>query len=262
MAKNSPKSLSEESLRAEFQKKKLNNTDIFFYTRTDSTNTRAKIYADGGAEKKNAVFLSLGQSAGRGRRGRSFDSEEGAGLYISFLTYPESPTLDVAKITAHAVVALCKTIEELTPLKPKIKWVNDVLVGRKKLAGILTEGKICESGDSLAYAISGIGVNFKNRAFGGELSKIATSIEGECGIFPDLFSFASRLAELYFSENDSLLSDYRDRLISVGEVVTVTKILGESYPAKILGVTDSFALSVEGEKGKEELISAEVSIKL
>ena len=48
----------------------------------------------------------------------------------------------------------------------------------------------------------------------------------------------------------------------MGEVVTVTKILGESYPAKILGVTDSFALSVEGEKGKEELISAEVSIKL
>ena len=262
MDKNPLSPFTEESLRAEIQKKKLHNTDIFFYPLTDSTNTRAKIHADTSAEKRNAIFLALGQSAGRGRRGRSFDSEAGAGLYISFLSYPEKPTLDAARITAHAAVALCKTLEEFTPLDPKIKWVNDVLIEDRKLAGILTEGKIRESGDSFDYVVCGIGVNFKKRDFDGELSKIATSIESECGIVPDLFAFAARLAELYFSETDTLLSDYRERLTSVGKMVTVTRILGESYPAKILGVTDSFALAVESEKGKEELISAEVSIKL
>ena len=259
MDKTDGLSPSAKGLKEAFANKNLHNTDLFFYELTDSTNTRARLFAEAAEKKRNAVFIALGQSAGRGRRGRSFDSEAGAGLYISFLSFPKKPTLDAAKITAHAAVALSRAVEELTPLAPKIKWVNDLYANGRKLAGILTEGKT-EDG-SFSYVICGIGVNFKKRVFPPELCGIATSIEEECGSCPDIFEFAARLAELYFEENENLLSDYRERLCWIGDTVTVTKILGDSYGAKILGVTDSFSLLVESERGKEELISAEVSVK-
>ena len=86
--------------------------EIHFYECTDSTNTRAKEWAKQSAEKRPAVFIANEQSAGRGRLGRSFVSERGAGIYMSILTYPDESGADATEATARA---LCRKNPALPP---------------------------------------------------------------------------------------------------------------------------------------------------
>ena len=99
---------------------------IFEYELTDSTNTRAKEYARCDRAEMPAVFIADEQSAGRGRRGRSFDSAKGAGLYMSILFRPSAEFDDAAKITVRAAVAASRAISELSGVEVGIKWVNDI----------------------------------------------------------------------------------------------------------------------------------------
>ena len=86
---------------------------IFFYPETDSTNLRAREYAKENPGE-SAIFIADCQSAGRGRRGRSFVSNRGAGIYISFLIYPEEKASDATQMTAKAAVALARAVEHST----------------------------------------------------------------------------------------------------------------------------------------------------
>ena len=106
---------------------------IFFYDETDSTNTRAIEYAKSLQEKEAAVFIANCQSAGRGRRGRSFVSNRGAGIYISFLTFPKESGERATHATAGAAVCVARAVEALCSCKVQIKWVNDLYLGAKKL---------------------------------------------------------------------------------------------------------------------------------
>lgn len=237
----------------------INGIKIFNYGITDSTNQRAKEYATGENPHFPAVFIAEEQSAGRGRRGRSFDSARGGGLYISFLFRTEKG-FDAAEITFGAAVKLCRVIESVSGLKPGIKWVNDIFVGGKKLAGILAEG----AGLDLKCAICGIGINLYHREFPGELADIATTLEGECGRRVDKELFAKRLIEEFFKPEvrEEMLEEYRSRSVVIGKRVEVRKILGEIYSATVLEIADDGALVVERDGGvRERLISAEVSVK-
>ena len=253
-----------EKIRAKIKDARLKDIQIFAYGITDSTNTRAREYAEGDWQGEPAVFIADGQSRGRGRRGRAFDSSLGDGLYISFLFRPEGKGLDGTALTVRAAVDVCHALSECTGLSAEIKWVNDIFVGEKKLAGILCEGQMRSEDGGLEYAVCGIGINLNKRQFPRELCDIATTVEDEVGIRPDRELLAARLTERFFRGTaEPLIEEYRRLSLVPGRSITVRRISGEVFSAVALDVTDRGGLLVMREDGtREELISAEVSVKI
>ena len=236
---------------------------VFLYDEIGSTNDEAKRYAKDGFSE-NAIFVAARQTGGRGRLGRSFSSDEG-GLYISYLLHPRLRAEDATMMTVYAAVALSEVLEKSTALKPKIKWVNDVYAGQKKLAGILTEGQALANGE-LAYAVVGIGVNVWKREFPEELRGIATDIESECGERISIGDLALRLSEriLRFEEatRDDYMDKYRDYSLVIGKRLTVISADG-SYEAEAVSIDDSGALTVRTDDGRlTRLFTGEVSVRL
>ena len=238
--------------------------NIIKYECTDSTNTRAKEYAKMQDAKFPTVFIADEQTAGRGRMGRSFDSARGAGLYITFLFKPEEKGIDGAKITIRAAVSLAIAIEKAFGVCPKIKWINDIILNEKKLAGILTEGAV-DSNGNFEYAVCGMGINLLSRIFPDEIRDIVTTVEDATGTRPNKEIFEKLLIDEFFTSRDDseIIREYRKRSSVIGKNVKVNRISGEFFFAKAIDVTDSGALTVETEDGnREDLISAEVSIRI
>ena len=238
---------------------------IIVYKTIDSTNTQAKLSAENG-QYKNAVFIASAQTAGRGRLGRSFISEEGKGLYLSILLGgPFAPDFAVSFTTYMAVIA-ARCIEKLSGTNPQIKWVNDVYLGGKKLAGILTEGKADESSDALSYAVVGIGINLLKQEFDTEVKSIATTLEDECGKRVDVNTLAAMIVKEFF-ENISLAGtteiakEYKSRSFLIGERVNVVKPT-ETYEALVTDITDKCELVLGLPDGSQEVLSTgEVSVR-
>ena len=235
---------------------------IIKYEITDSTNTRAKEYAKSAGAQMPALFIADGQTAGRGRRGRSFDSEGGAGLYMSILFRPDAECCDAAKITVLAAVSVCRAIRHLTGAEVGIKWVNDIYFDDKKLAGILTEGEIANCG-GFSYAVCGIGVNLLSRDFPAELSGRVTTLEDISGVRVNRDGLAEKICEEFFAgwDFEDVIKEYRSFSILSGKRALMRRISGESFFATVLDITDDGALLVLRDDGvREELISAEVSV--
>ena len=250
-----------KNMKAAFSEK-LPETKLFAYEAVDSTNTEAKLYASA-AEDKRAFFVAEEQRAGRGRKGRSFSSDKG-GLYLSYSFSPSLECSEAIKLTLFAAVALCETVFEFTGVMPKIKWVNDVFLGGKKLAGILTEGEFSDNGSDFKYAVVGIGVNLLKGNFEGDLEKIATDLESETKVRVDIAEFAAslarRLTQFESVPKEEYIKKYKELSVATGKVVTVKSPEG-SYKAKALDVMDNGALLVELDGGeRRELFSAEISI--
>ncbi len=258
--------LNENDLRRALANEGLRDEDISLavYGVTDSTNQRAKEYAEKCNTPTPVVLIADCQSAGRGRLGRSFLSKGGAGIYMSLLVFPELMAHDAVRLTAYAAVAAARAIEALTPLKTGIKWVNDIYVGEKKLAGILTEGNVNPDG-TLKYAVIGIGIN-THKTDRGELAGIATDIESECGMRIDRARLAARIAKELLSRLDGLLDssiveEYRSRSMLIGRRVRVIKA-SEEYDALVTDITDTCELAVQREGATEVLSTGEVSLKI
>ena len=152
-----------------------------YYDTIDSTNLEAKRLAHAGA--KNFTVVSAGeQTAGRGRSGHSWISPEGVSVATSMLIYPEGIAMDhLPRLTILAGVSVAEAVEELYDLATQIKWPNDVLIGGKKICGILTE---LEADKGVAEnVVVGIGVNVHHRKddFAPEIRDMATSLDLELG---------------------------------------------------------------------------------
>lgn len=234
---------------------------IVFYDLTDSTNTRAREYAKANPqEKETVVFIANGQTAGRGRLGRSFVSEEGAGIYLTLLTYPDSSGVDATAATTRAAICLARAIESVCDCDIKIKWVNDLYLGGKKLAGILTEGEMGENG-KIAYQIIGMGINVYKTAISDGISAIATSLEAQCNCVPDRSVLAARIIAQLLSFHGDCYSEYKSRSFIIGKKVTVIK-LAESYEAEVVDINPDFSLTVEHKGMTERLFTGEISLKI
>ena len=132
------------------------NFQIERYGTVASTNDILREKARAGAPA-GIVAVAERQTAGRGRMGRSFLSEEG-GLYMSLLLRPSGSAADAMRITAQAAIAVALAIEKHTGEAAAIKWVNDIYQGGKKVCGILAEGQI--GVDGMDFIILGIGIIF------------------------------------------------------------------------------------------------------
>ena len=251
--------LNREKIVEELIKIGINPPKIVFYEKTDSTNTRAKEYAEATDIRETVVFIANSQTAGRGRRGRSFVSNEGAGIYISILTYPTEDGFDATKTTAEAAVSLCRAVESLCPCEVKIKWVNDLFLGGKKLAGILTEGKVLSDG-KIAYSVVGMGINVYKNAISDEISTIATSIESELNYAPDRSCLAAVIIKEFLNRGDCH-NEYKARSVVIGRDVTVVK-LNESYPARVIDINPDYSLLINRDGEEERLFTGEISLRL
>ena len=140
-------------------KTKIIGQKTFYFPEIESTNQYAKkIVAD--KIEEGTVVVSDVQTKGRGRKNRGWSSPKG-GLWFSVILYPNIPPERGMLITMTASVSVAQAIEEITGLRPVIKWPNDLLVNGKKVCGILTE--LDAEIDKINYSIVGIGINVNNK---------------------------------------------------------------------------------------------------
>lgn len=223
-----------------------------------STNDLVKDMALHGAAEGVTLIVDR-QTDGRGRLGRSFHSPEG-GLYLSTLLRPtdQSP----GQITCCAAVAAARAIESLCDAKIYLKWVNDLYLNGRKLAGILAEGVFAPDG-TLAAVVLGVGINVGAMDFPPELVSIATSLgnEGYSLAREDLAAAFLNQWEIVFAD-PAAMDEYRRRNLVIGRQVTVAQG-NRTYPATAEAVTDEGHLVVRDQNNDlHEVSSGEVSVKL
>jgi BirA family transcriptional regulator, biotin operon repressor / biotin---[acetyl-CoA-carboxylase] ligase len=157
---------------------KLFGKRFYHFFKTDSTNRVGMELAFAG-EEEGAVILAEEQTAGRGRAGRKWHSEQGTGIYVTLLLRPRISPVQAPLLTMLAGLSLHSAILAQTGLNAELKWPNDILVQGKKLGGILTEMHAEPS--QVRFVIVGIGLNVNQEKFPPELSSMATSLRKESG---------------------------------------------------------------------------------
>jgi BirA family biotin operon repressor/biotin-[acetyl-CoA-carboxylase] ligase len=177
---NAPDRLLADDLLARLDHVQTIGRDIRVFQETTSTNDVVEKLARDGVNEGVVVFAEA-QSKGRGRLGRKWLSPPGKGLWFSVLLRPALRPQAATQLTVASATALRRAIAAQTGLNPEIKWPNDILLGQRKVAGILTELKA--ELDRVNYLILGIGVdvNLSPSDFPPDLSKTATSLSAELG---------------------------------------------------------------------------------
>ena len=239
---------------------------LYWYDSTDSTNLRLKELAKAGAPQGTVVAAGH-QSAGRGRLGRSFHSPQNLGLYLSVLLRPGCRPEQLMHLTCAAAVAVCNGIEALTGIRPGVKWINDLVLSRRKLGGILTELAIDQKTGLVDYAIVGIGINCLHTPadFPQELADIATSFRQE-GVDAEPAALAAGLITALsqldlFGEKAAIMAQYRADCITLGKSIIICRG-DERQPGTALDVAEDGALVVQLEDGSvRQVSSGEVSVR-
>lgn len=241
---------------------------IQFFETITSTNDVLKQMALQGAPE-GTVLVADSQSGGRGRLGRTFLSPSGVGIYLSVLLRPACMPGELMHLTCGSALAACNAIEQTAGFRPGVKWTNDIVYRKKKLAGILTELGLNQDG-STAYAIIGIGINCNQKPedFPPELREIAGSLKMVSGREIDRALVAAKMIEGFYEMNRELLqkksqmiSDYRKDCITLGQEISVVRN-GFNRHGKALDVDEDGALLVAYEDGSMETVnSGEVSVR-
>lgn len=229
-----------------------------------STNDVAKQMAASGVEEGVAI-VAREQTAGRGTKGRSWSSEAEKGLYVSLILRPAIKASRSTILTLGAAIAVAETILTDLGVNPDIKWPNDVLLGGRKVCGILVES--ASEGVHLAYAVLGIGVNLNQREFPPEIGDAATSLAIETGnVVPMeefLVSLLPRLERWYraaVAAPSEVLERYRE-LSSYAHDCAVRAVLAEGRADGVVegvtrGITSTGALIIETPAGEIEILTA------
>lgn len=155
-----PDILSSAEVCPELTTKVFGQTEYLYYQEIDSTNNQARSLASTGYPEGTVVVADM-QTAGRGRRGRSWYSPGSQGIYMSVILRPLLPLKEISRISLLTAVAVAETLEEELNLPARIKWPNDILINNKKVAGILSEA--VTDMDGIEYIVVGIGLNISNR---------------------------------------------------------------------------------------------------
>jgi BirA family biotin operon repressor/biotin-[acetyl-CoA-carboxylase] ligase len=228
---------------------------IFHFFKTDSTN-RVALELGHGGEPEGAVVLAEEQTAGRGRVGRKWHSERAAGIYVTLLLRPKLAPVQAPLLTMMAGLSAHAAVQALTGLEVDLKWPNDLLVGGKKLGGILTE--MHAEPAQVRFLIVGIGLNVNQEKFPGELANVATSLRAETGKSQSRMELLVRLLREFESDYNRFL---REGVASVvkrfesvssyakGKRVRVTNGT-ESYAGITAGLGPEGLLQVEREDGR------------
>ena len=240
---------------------------LYCLEETDSTNIQAKRLAEEGAPEGTLVIADM-QSAGKGSRGRCWESPKGTGIFMSAVFRPKLLPVKASMITLVAAYSIASELRKTYGLDVKIKWPNDIVLNRKKIVGILTE--MSSEMDFIHYIVIVIGINVNMESFPEELADKATSLYMESGTRFQraklAASFLNRMEKDYeqFAAQGSLafLKDaYNEMLINRGETVRILQYQGE-WCGIARGINENGELLVEKPDGTiREVFSGEVSVR-
>jgi BirA family biotin operon repressor/biotin-[acetyl-CoA-carboxylase] ligase len=256
-----PDALIADDLLARLGKTKIIGRDIRVFEQTTSTNDVIEKLARDGV-KEGVVVFAESQTKGRGRLGRKWISPAHKGLWFSILLRPDLRPQEATQLTVASATALRRAIESETGLKPEIKWPNDILIGGKKAAGILTE--LNAELDKVRYVILGIGmdVNLDAGEFPADLKKTATSLKIETGETVSRAELAvAILRELDFDyariggrKFPAVADEWESGCATIGKNVTV-HIGDRKIRGRAESLDDDGALLVRSEHGHLERIT-------
>lgn len=229
-----------------------------------STNALVRARAD---EPEGLVIAAEEQTQGVGRRGRSFYSPAGGGLYFSVLLKPQPGALPAPLLTAAAAVAVCRAAARVTGRTPGIKWVNDLWLDGKKVCGILTQGSLSMENSGFEDVVVGIGINVTAPpgGFPPALAGVAGALcaQPRGGLKNALLAAALEefWALAHSGDGAALAAEYRRRSILPGRRIAVLRG-EEALPATALDVDENCHLRVRYDDGREEtLLAGEVSVR-
>ncbi|SCY75192.1 BirA family transcriptional regulator, biotin operon repressor / biotin-[acetyl-CoA-carboxylase] ligase [Lachnospiraceae bacterium XBB2008] len=261
---------------------------LYYYDKTDSTNLRIRQLAEEGAPEGTLAVADM-QTAGKGRRGRGWISPSGMNIYMSLLLKPAIPASDASMITLIAAMAVAGAVRDFpeastggmadtstgvsgTPADIKIKWPNDIVVGGRKVCGILTEMDL--DGEAIRDVIVGIGINVNQDSreeFPEEIRETASSLRIELGTGEiDRGALIARIMDLFEKEYDEFIKcgdlsfmkeRYDDMLAGLGGQVRVLDPKGE-YTGMSRGMDERGRLLVEtDDKTVRPVYAGEVSVR-
>ncbi|MFA9463323.1 MAG: biotin--[acetyl-CoA-carboxylase] ligase [Velocimicrobium sp.] len=259
-----PDLLTKEAIEGSI-KTKIIGKHIYYKKEVTSTNTVAKQLAE---EKGNHGLLVTAdmQSSGKGRRGRSWISPNGSGIWMSLILEPMLEPIHASMLTLVAALAAAKGICEVTMLDAKIKWPNDIVVNKKKVCGILTE--MNTELDYINYVIVGIGINANMQEFPEEIKQVATSLLIESGkqinrsvLICKVMEYFELYYEAFIQKKDAspFLEEYNMFLINRDKTV---KIIGEEERIGVAkGINARGELLVMIDNQEIPIMSGEVSVR-
>jgi BirA family biotin operon repressor/biotin-[acetyl-CoA-carboxylase] ligase len=244
--------------------------EVHWLESTDSTNRVALEMAREGAPH-GATVVAEGQTAGRGRLGRSFFSPPGLNLYTSTVLRPRLTTAEAPALILASAVAVAEAVAETVddPEAVEIKWPNDVLLGGLKTSGILME--LGAEATRISFLVLGIGVNLNvdRETFPDEFRHLATSLSSHCGRRIDRVAFARRLYthlervldRCVEGGFDAIRPAFEARFRMTGRRVTVVELGGASQAGEVLGIADDGTLRIRDDRGHErQVIAGDVTL--
>ena len=258
--------LTAKSIEAYLQHKEFYHIEVVDVLPSTNTALKAKAEAD---EPQGSVLIARAQTAGIGRKGRSFFAPEDTGIYMSLLLRPQLAAEESLLITTAAAVAASRAIEKITLKTIQIKWVNDLFYNGKKLSGILTEASLNQNSKTLRYAVLGIGINvcMPEGGFPEELRSIATALYEKADAPQDIRSklIAAFLDEFYaiyrLLPQKEFMDEYIARSCVIGKKIKVISLQG-TEEAQALGITPDAGLLVQLTDGSIRVLnSGEISIR-
>ena len=240
---------------------------IIYFEQLDSTNTKITELAKQGAKHGTVVVADM-QTAGKGRRGRIWESPKGTNIYMSILLYPKIEAGRAPMLTLVMAYSVARILKSQGNYNVQIKWPNDLVISGKKIGGILTEMEVC--GKNMLRIIIGVGINANTRNFSDSLLDKATSLYLENGEEVNRKELVAMIVEAFREDyqkflevgNLSFLQDeYNQMLVNRDTEVRVLEP-GNEYTAWAQGVNEKGLLIVRKEDGSEEAIFAgEVSVR-
>lgn len=260
-----PDTLSENELKS-IRRTEWIGEEIFYFPVIDSTNTKAKQLAEEGYPAGTLVVAEQ-QDAGRGRRGRNWESPRGSGIFMTLMLKPDIRPDNASMLTLVAALAVAAAIRKCTGRPAGIKWPNDIVMNGKKVCGILTE--MSAQIDYVNHVVVGIGINVHNESFPEELSDMATSLYLETGehqnrakLIEEVWEQFERYYEIFLQTEDlsGLVKEYEAHLVNMHQIVKVLDPK-EPFEGKAMGITARGELMVDTWESRRLVSAGEVSVR-
>lgn len=241
--------------------------EVLYFDTIDSTNTKAQELAEKGYPSGTLVVADK-QESGKGRRGRSWVSPSGTGIFMTLMIKPDINPNNASMLTLVAALAVAKAITSVTGEEALIKWPNDIVVNGKKVCGILTE--MNAQFDYINHIVVGIGINVHNESFPEEISQMASSLMIEAGgkrfhraqIIAETMSYFEQYYDTFLKTQDlsALVREYDELLVNRNKSVRVLDPK-EPFDGKAMGITPKGELIVETWESRKLVSSGEVSVR-
>lgn len=241
--------------------------EVLYFATIDSTNTKAQELAEKGYPSGTLVVADK-QESGKGRRGRSWVSPSGTGIFMTLMIKPDINPNNASMLTLVAALAVAKAITSVTGEEAMIKWPNDIVVNSKKVCGILTE--MNAQFDYINHIVVGIGINVHNESFPEEISQMASSLMIEAGgkrfhraqIIAETMSYFEQYYDTFLKTQDlsALVREYDELLVNRNKSVRVLDPK-EPFDGKAMGITPKGELIVDTWESRKLVSSGEVSVR-